>query len=56
MSGQEPGDTASYRCFAGFILEGVTLRTCQTTGVWSFDPPICVGEPHFFKCIILTAT
>ena len=44
VSDRTPGSVASYSCRPGFVLEGVTLRTCQTTGVWSFEAPVCVGE------------
>ena len=44
VSGLTPGSVASYSCLPGFTLEGVTLRTCQTTGIWTFDAPVCVGE------------
>ena len=44
MSGRTPGSQASYSCRPGFSLSGVVIRTCQSTGIWSFDPPVCVGR------------
>ena len=44
VSGRTPGSVASYTCRPGFALEGATLRTCQSTGRWSLDAPVCVGK------------
>ena len=32
---------ANYTCNEGYILIGVTQRTCQTNGSWSEDVPAC---------------
>ena len=44
VTGQAPGVVATYTCRSGYTLEGVTVRTCQTTGIWSFEAPTCVGQ------------
>ncbi|KAH9415308.1 C-type lectin (CTL) or carbohydrate-recognition domain (CRD) [Dermatophagoides pteronyssinus] len=36
------GSTVQYRCSLGHIVQGQSLRTCETTGLWSDAPPICV--------------
>ena len=41
ITGQEPGDTASYVCNLGYILDGSNTRTCQASGIWSGVAPTC---------------
>lgn len=41
MTGSFVGDKATYTCNRGFILEGDQLRTCQSTGSWTGQEPIC---------------
>lgn len=36
------GSTVQYRCSAGHIVSGQSLRTCETSGHWSDSPPHCV--------------
>ncbi|XP_017487833.1 PREDICTED: CUB and sushi domain-containing protein 3-like [Rhagoletis zephyria] len=36
------GSTVQYRCSQGHIVQGQSLRTCETSGHWSEAPPICV--------------
>jgi len=36
------GSTVQYRCSQGHIVQGQSLRTCETSGHWSDAPPICV--------------
>lgn len=36
------GSTVQYRCSLGHIVQGQSLRTCETNGQWSGSPPICV--------------
>ena len=36
------GDTATFSCETGFILEGEEILTCQSNGTWDHTPPICV--------------
>ena len=33
--------TAVYTCSTGYVLNGVTTRTCQVNGNWSETEPIC---------------
>ena len=35
------GQTATYSCNPGYTLVGDITRTCQATGQWSGDAPIC---------------
>lgn len=43
-SGRSTGDTATYSCNSGFELDGDPIRICQSNGVWSLSPPICIGN------------
>ena len=43
------GSTVQYRCSLGHIVQGQSLRTCETTGLWSDAPPICVCKFVFFR-------
>ncbi|CAG2104634.1 unnamed protein product, partial [Medioppia subpectinata] len=36
------GSTVQYRCSLGHIVQGQSLRTCESNGLWSGGPPICV--------------
>jgi len=36
-----PGDTCSYTCNAGFVIDGITVRTCQNDATWSGTEPTC---------------
>ena len=35
--------TATYKCNDGFVLRGVSLRTCQSNQEWSGEEPFCLG-------------
>ncbi len=35
------GSTATHECFDGFVLVGVSVRKCLTTGQWSGEEPFC---------------
>ena len=39
--GTTVGQTATYSCNTGHNLVGSSTRTCQATGQWSGDAPIC---------------
>lgn len=47
------GSTVQYRCSLGHIVQGQSLRTCETTGFWSDAPPICVCMLFFLFFIII---
>ena len=40
------GSTVQYRCSQGHIVQGQSLRTCETSAHWSEAPPICVCKWH----------
>ena len=41
LTGNSPGDTATYSCNTGFELNGVENRTCLGSGLWENSPPTC---------------
>ncbi|XP_042878589.1 sushi, von Willebrand factor type A, EGF and pentraxin domain-containing protein 1-like isoform X2 [Penaeus japonicus] len=45
------GDTVSYTCNPGFVLQGASTRTCQDDGVWTGEHPEC----EVIKCPNLQA-
>ena len=44
MEGNSVGDTATYTCNAGYELMGAEMVTCENTGEWSADPPVCTRK------------
>ncbi|XP_064486743.1 sushi, von Willebrand factor type A, EGF and pentraxin domain-containing protein 1-like [Ornithodoros turicata] len=36
------GSTVQYRCVSGYIVEGESLRTCDSSGAWTGTPPSCI--------------
>ena len=46
LMGQPLDKTATYSCDKGYNLFGGSIRTCQTTGVWS-------GSEHTCQCVFL---
>jgi hypothetical protein len=40
-NGTATGEAASYACNAGYVLDGVASRTCQTDSSWSDAEPSC---------------
>ena len=47
LTGNEPGDTATYSCDANFELSGEQVLTCGNNGMWSADPPTCIRKLFF---------
>ena len=43
------GSSASYRCNAGYELEGDAVRVCQSNRSWSSTEPICSGTRNNYK-------
>ena len=43
---------ANYVCQSGYELIGVQQRTCQHTGNWSEEPPMCLRKrvDNIFQC------
>ena len=41
VTGNLPGDTASYSCDHGFALIGAARLTCEDNGMWSDFLPTC---------------
>ena len=44
VTGVSVGSTATYSCLPGFVLQGVTQRSCRDSGDWDGQDPVCVGE------------
>ena len=38
-----PGETCSFTCNGGLVLDGDTSRTCQDDGSWSGSDAMCKG-------------
>ena len=47
------GGVATYVCDDGFELEGSMTRTCESSGMWSGEEPMCRGIliTPFNECI-----
>ena len=43
LRGTVVGSEAVYSCFPGFTLTGGDTRTCQESGEWSGQAPLCTG-------------
>ena len=43
-TGLDPGETATYMCDPGFILDGLPTRVCRDDGTWSGAEPFCIGK------------
>ena len=53
MISQYPiGTNASFRCLSGYILEGPSSRTCQTSGNWNQQQPRCNRGKYSIVIII----
>jgi len=37
------GNTLSFICNNGFAIRGSSILTCQESGFWDVQPPICLG-------------
>ena len=46
------GSEARYSCNEGFLLEGATIRVCQTDGSWSEETPTCL-RGLFYLLVLL---
>ena len=44
------GNTATYTCDTGHVLEGESSRTCMPNAMWSDDEPVCIGRSSFGSC------
>ena len=49
-TGTSLGDTATYYCNDGFVLEGTKTIYCQNNGKWSDDAPKCNREFVSYLC------
>ena len=43
VTGNSPGDTATYTCDSDYDLVGSRILTCGDDGMWSDTPPTCQG-------------
>lgn len=46
------GSTVQYRCSVGHIVRGESLRTCESHGSWSGDPPVCAFVDCGFPYVV----
>jgi len=46
-----PGDTCSFTCTGGFVLDGSTSRTCQDDGSWNGSDTMCRGMNDIIKVL-----
>jgi hypothetical protein len=46
MSGKTYGQTVSYTCNQGYILDGATTLKCEENG-WSNSPPTCKLQGNY---------
>ena len=44
VTGTQEGATVEYNCEQGFVLHGVTQRSCTSTGEWTESVPSCVSK------------
>ena len=44
-SGTTYNNTFQYSCYAGYMLIGEEMRTCQSNLSWTLTAPYCVGTP-----------
>ena len=42
LTGTSPGDTATYNCDDGYVLDGEQVLICQSNGWWDSDPSLCI--------------
>jgi len=40
-SGTTYGQTATYQCDTGYMMNGISTRLCAANGVWTNTPPTC---------------
>ena len=55
VTGNLPGDTATYSCDPGFELSGERVLTCGNDVMWSADPPTCIRKLIFSTGLVLLA-
>ena len=49
-----PVDTvATYTCVTGYTLNGNTMRTCMSDGVWSGSAPVCQRKWNIFPFFMI---
>ena len=41
LEAMTPGSTAAYTCNSGYVLAGMSTRTCESNGEWSGQAPTC---------------
>ena len=41
--GYPEGATVSITCNSGYLLQGISQITCQSSGNWTDQPPTCQG-------------
>ena len=46
LSGNFVGATATYSCDIGYVVDGISQRTCQIDGNWDGIEPSCRSKKH----------
>ena len=44
VTGNSPGDTATYTCEADYDLVGMSERECGADGMWTGEAPMCIRK------------
>ena len=46
-----PGDSITYFCDPGYVLDGEKVSTCNPDGTWDNDVPSCEGKIYMCQWI-----
>ena len=51
VEGNTFGSQANYSCSEGYVLNGNSIRICQTDGQWTGSEPTCEGQVLWCVCV-----
>ena len=51
VEGNTSGSQANYSCSEGYVLNGNSIRMCQSDGQWSGSEPTCEGQVLLCVCV-----